>query len=190
MDLFHRARLVRLRSHLDKYLMAEDDEKHVCQDRQGASYNARWAVELVEWPHPLVRLKSRHDLYLTASNEPFLFGIAGRKVIQTAPTRLDSSVEWEPIRDGLQVMFKTPNGRFLRANGGLPPWRNSVTHYTPHRAIASTWILWDVHILDITLPLPSTIPSAALDPPPGPDRVSQSSLPSDVSPRLSKTEVL
>ncbi|XP_073107277.1 uncharacterized protein [Elaeis guineensis] len=187
MDLFHRARLVRLRSHLDKYLMADEDEKHVFQDRQGACYNVRWAVELVEGRHPWVRLKSRHDLYLTASNEPFLLGIAGRKVIQAAPTRLDSSVEWEPIREGFQVMLKTRAGRFLRANGGLPPWRNSVTHYTPHRSIAPTWILWDVHILDITLPSPSTSPTVALDPPPEPDRVSQSS-PSDVSLGLSKTE--
>ncbi|XP_038990457.1 uncharacterized protein LOC103721972 isoform X2 [Phoenix dactylifera] len=188
MDLFHRARLVRLRSHLDKYLMAEDDQENVCQDRRGASYNARWAVELVEGPHPLVRLKSRHDLYLTASNEPFLLGCAGRKVIQTAPTRLDSSVEWEPIREGFQVMLKTRDGRFLQANGGLPPWRNSVSHYPPHCSIAPTWILWDVHILDITTPSPSTSPSVALDLPPEPDRCSQSSRPSDVSLRLSKIE--
>ncbi|RHN41155.1 hypothetical protein MtrunA17_Chr8g0363011 [Medicago truncatula] len=46
----------------------------------------------------------------------------GQKVIQTLPRRLDSSVEWE----GAQVKLKTRYGNFLRGNGGLLPWRNSV----------------------------------------------------------------
>ncbi|MCI20033.1 hypothetical protein A2U01_0041194, partial [Trifolium medium] len=48
----------------------------------------------------------------------------------SASRRLDSSVEWEPVR----------YGNFLIANGGLPPWRNSVTQ---------DWILWDVDVLEI-----------------------------------------
>lgn len=107
MELFHRAKTVRLRSHHDKYLTAEEDEESVTQDRNGASKSARWTVEFPENTDNIVRLKSCYGKYLTASNQPFLLGMTGRKVLQTLPRRLDSSVEWEPVREGNQVKLRT-----------------------------------------------------------------------------------
>ncbi|PON59465.1 Actin cross-linking [Parasponia andersonii] len=153
MELFHKARVVRLRSHHDKYLLADDDEETVVQDRNGSVRNARWSVELVQHANVL-RFKSCYGKYLTASNMPFLLGMTGKKVLQTLPNRLDSSIEWEPIREGFQVRLKTHYGQFLRANGGLPPWRNSITHDIPHRTSTQDWILWDVDVIEIRVPSP------------------------------------
>ncbi|KAJ6981119.1 hypothetical protein NC653_024494 [Populus alba x Populus x berolinensis] len=149
MDFFNKAKAVRLRSHHEKYLLAEDDEESVIQDRDGSSKTARWIVELVPGSDFIIRLKSCYGKYLTASNQPFLLGMTGRKVLQTLPRRLDSSVEWEPVREGGQMKLKTRYGNFLRANGGLPPWRNSVTHDIPHRTSTQDWVLWDVDVLEI-----------------------------------------
>ncbi|CAN6486946.1 unnamed protein product [Victoria cruziana] len=169
MDLFNKAKAVRLRSHHDKYLYAEQDEESVCQDRSGASRNARWTVELVEKSN-VIRLKSCFGRYLTASNEPFLLGVTGRKVLQTLPRRLDSSVEWEPIREGFNVKLKTRYGNFLRGNGGLPPWRNSVTHDVPHRTATQDWVLWEVDVVEIRLLAPSPLPSQNMSSQPYPSR--------------------
>ncbi|KAJ9187560.1 hypothetical protein P3X46_003001 [Hevea brasiliensis] len=149
MEFFHNAKAVRLRSHHDKYLHAEEDEESVSQDRSGSSKNARWYVELVPGSDTIIRLKSCYGKYLTASNNPFLLGMTGRKVLQTLPRRLDSSVEWEPIRDGTHIKLKTRYANFLRANGGLPPWRNSVTHDIPHRTATQDWVLWHVDVVEI-----------------------------------------
>lgn len=149
MELFHKAKAVRLQSHHEKYLTAEEDEESVTQDRNGASKNAKWVVEFVEKTENVIRLKSCYGKYLTASNQPFLLGMTGRKVLQTLPNRLDSSIEWEPIREGHQVKLRTRYGQFLRGNGGLPPWRNSVTHDIPHRTKTQDWVLWDVHVVEI-----------------------------------------
>ncbi|KAH7836328.1 hypothetical protein Vadar_034732 [Vaccinium darrowii] len=152
MELFHNAKAVRLRGIHGKYLSAEEDEESVIQDRNGSSKNARWTVEFL--PHVsdsnIIRLKSCYGKYLTASNVPFLLGMTGRKVLQMAGG-LNSSMEWEPIREGNQVKLKTRYGKFLRANGGLPPWRNSVTHDVPHRTATQDWVLWDVDVVEILL---------------------------------------
>lgn len=151
MELFKNAKTVRMKSHHDKYLLADDDEEHVLQDRDGSIRNARWTVEIPNagGGEAVIRLKSMHGRYLTASNEPMLFGMTGRRVTQSLPRRPDSSVEWEPIRDGFQVKLKTRYGHFLRANGGLPPWRNSITHDIPHRTSTQEWILWDIEIVEV-----------------------------------------
>ncbi|XP_068648431.1 uncharacterized protein [Aristolochia californica] len=153
MELFHKAKAVRLRSHHDKYLLAEENEETVCQDRNGSSRKTRWTVEFLEGGQ-LLRLKSSYGRYLTASNVPFLLGMTGRKVLQTIPPRLDSSLEWEPVREGFHVKLKTRYGYFLRANGGLPPWRNSVTHDIPHRSSTQDWVLWEVDIVEIQVDSP------------------------------------
>lgn len=156
MDLFQKARAVCLKSSHDKYLIAEENEESVAQDRRkGSSKSAKWTVELVENADHIIRLKSCYGKYLTASNQPFLLGMTGRKVLQTLPSRLDSSVQWEPIRENGAIKLKTRYGQFLRANGGLPPWRNSVTHDIPHRTATQDWILWEVHVLEEQLPAPA-----------------------------------
>ncbi|CAN1151356.1 hypothetical protein LINPERHAP2_LOCUS18139 [Linum perenne] len=160
MDLFHKAKVVRLRSHHDKYLHADEDEESVLQDRIGSSKNAKWTVEPVPGSESLIRLKSCYSKYLTASNHPFLLGMTGRKVLQTSPRRLDSSVEWEPVREGAQIKLRTRYGNFLRANGGLPPWRNSVTHDIPHRTATQDWVLWDIDVVEIQVLSPAAKASA------------------------------
>ncbi|KAG4208635.1 hypothetical protein ERO13_A03G145700v2 [Gossypium hirsutum] len=164
MDLFLNAKAVRLRGHHDKYLVAEEDEESVSQDRNGSSKSARWTVEFVPGSENIIRLKSFYNKYLTASNQPFLLGMTGRKVIQSLPRRLDSSVEWEPIKVGSQAKLKTRYHNFLRANGGLPPWRNSVTHDIPHRTATQDWVLWDVDIVEIQVQSPGSGPRPSAPP--------------------------
>ncbi|KAJ8574341.1 hypothetical protein K7X08_026146 [Anisodus acutangulus] len=180
MDLFYKAKAVRLRSYHEKYLLAEEDEETVIQDRDGASRNATWTVEFINngGKNNIIRLKSCYGKYLTASNQRFLLGMTGRKVLQTLPHRLDSSIEWEPIREGNQVKLRTKHGQFLRANDSIPPWRNSVTHNIPHRTSTQDWILWDVDVVEILVHSP-----APREPPPliyheESDLVSESSSPS------------
>ncbi|KAK4773861.1 hypothetical protein SAY87_028880 [Trapa incisa] len=155
MEFFQNAKAVRLRSRHDKYLMAVEDEESVAQDRNGSSSAAKWTVEFVLNSESIIRLKSCYGKYLTASNQPFLLGMTGRKALQTLPRRLDSSVEWEPVRDGTHIKLRTRYGNFLRANGGLPPWRNSITHDVPQRTATQDWILWDVDVVEILVQSPT-----------------------------------
>lgn len=187
MEIFRKAKTVRLRSHHDKYLLAEDDEESVFQDRNGTCKNAKWTVEILE-NAGVLRLKSCYGKYLSASNMPYFFGVTGKKVVQSLPKRLDASLEWEPVRDGIQVKLKTRYGHYLRANGGMPPWRNSITHDIPHRSSTQDWILWDVDIVEFqksaTTPdqpvpaharaparLSTPSPARAQQPPPPPQHV-------------------
>ncbi|CAK9180386.1 unnamed protein product [Ilex paraguariensis] len=150
MEFFNKAKSVRLRSHLGKYLVADDDEETVRQSSNGSSRKARWTVEFVEGNSHVIRLKSFHGKYLTASDEPFLLGMTGKKVVQTIPTTMkDNSIEWEPIKEGFEVKLRAKGGKFLRANGATPPWRNSITHDLPHRTATQSWVLWEVDVVDI-----------------------------------------
>nr|ACN39824.1 unknown [Picea sitchensis] len=161
MEFFDKAKSVRLRSHHDKYLWADEDEETATQDRDGARPNARWRVEFIEGSS-MIRLKSCYNKYLTATEIPFLLGMTGKKVLQTVPPRLDSSVEWEPIKDGFHVKLKTRYGNYLRANGGPPPWRNRVTHDIPHRTATQDWIFWEVDVMEIVIP-PTRSPPTPVD---------------------------
>lgn len=154
MEFFNKAKAVRLRSHLGKYLVANDDEETVRQSHNGSSSEARWTVEFVQDNCHLIRLKSCYNKYLTASEEPFLFGLTGKKVVQTSTSassseNSDRCIVWEPVTSGFEVKFRTRDGKFLRANGGTPPWRNSITHDVPHRTATQDWVLWGVDIVDI-----------------------------------------
>ncbi|CAL5185831.1 unnamed protein product [Lathyrus oleraceus] len=150
MEFFLKAKVVRLRSHHDKYMLANEDQENVYQDRNGCYDNAKWTVELLgSNNNNVIRLKSCYGKYLTASNMPFLLKSTGKQVLQTLPKRLGSSVEWEPIRDGVQVKLRTRYGQYLRGNGGLPPWRNTITHDLPRRTATVNWILWDVDIVEL-----------------------------------------
>ncbi|KAL0807338.1 hypothetical protein Bca101_099830 [Brassica carinata] len=127
--------------------MAEEDVESVTQERNGSDKRARWTVEPVRGSFEAIRLKSCYGSYLTASNERFLLGATGRKVVLSKLSGLDSSVEWEPVREGSKVKLKTRQGHFLRGNGGLPPWRDSVTHDSRR---SSDSFLWDVDVLETT----------------------------------------
>ncbi|KAJ4869268.1 hypothetical protein Rs2_49183 [Raphanus sativus] len=162
MEFFHDAKAVRMRSAHEKYLMADEDEETVTQERNGSDKRARWTVEPVRGSFEVIRLKSCYGSYLTASNEPFLLGATGRKVVLSKPSGLDSSVEWEPVREGSKVKLKTRHGRFLRANGGLPPWRNSVTHNSRQSSNSS---LWDVDVIEILVETTSPALALATTPP-------------------------
>ncbi|GLT29310.1 hypothetical protein SLA2020_041840 [Shorea laevis] len=58
MDFFHNAKAVRLCSHHDNFLLAEEDEESITQDRNGSFKNTRWTVEFVSGSQSIIRLKS------------------------------------------------------------------------------------------------------------------------------------
>lgn len=148
MEFFNK-KAVRLRSHLDKYLVADEDQQSVRQSSKGSTRRARWIVEIVDTNSHVIRLRSCYGRYLTASSSPFLLGMTGNKVLQTVPDNLkDFSIEWQPIRDGFQVKIRGFGGKYLRANGATFPWRNSVTHDNPPGS-TNNWILWSVEGVDI-----------------------------------------
>lgn len=153
MEFFNKAKVVKLRSHLNKFLVADDDEQTIRQSRNGSSVRARWTVETVEGRNHVIRLKScSSGKYLTPSNEPFLTGMTGKKVVQDIQAnKRDTSIEWEPIKEGELVKLRAKGGKFLRGNGGTPPWRNSVTHDLPQRTATQDWVLWGVDVVDIVL---------------------------------------
>lgn len=193
MEFFRRAKAVRLRSQHKKYMVAEEDEEGVKQSRTGSSKAARWVVEPVEGKPDRIRLKSCQSWkYLSASDEHFLLGMTGKKVLQSSPRlRRDAAVEWEPIKEGVHVKLRTHRGNFLRANGGIPPWMNSVTHDVPSRSATQDWILWTVDVLEVdyesTVGMEASIGSNVVDPDPGrgSDGLSRSS---SYSSSVSKTE--
>lgn len=148
MEFFNSANVVRLQSHLGKYLQATDDQEFVRQTRNGTTVHVRWTVDLVPGKPHVIRLKSCFGKYLTASDDPFILGTAGKKVVQQADPA-DGSAEWEPRKDKFFVKLRTRAGMFLRANGGAPPWRNSVTHDVPRRTSTQEWVLWSVDVVDI-----------------------------------------
>ncbi|KAF8088431.1 hypothetical protein N665_0543s0039 [Sinapis alba] len=151
MEFFQKDKIIRIRnSHVNKYLSAEDDEETVTLDRNGETKTARWTVEPVQDSHNVIRLKSCYGKYLTASNERFLLGATGKKVTQSNPSQDDdSSVELEPVREGSKIKLKTRYGNYLRAHGGLPPWRNSVTH--DHMSATQDSISWDVDVVEFLI---------------------------------------
>nr|AAT68338.1 hypothetical protein At1g69900 [Arabidopsis thaliana] len=153
MEIFRDAKSVRLRSyaHHGKYLIADDDEEGVIMGKNGSSKEARWRVEMVPGSEKAIRLKSCHGGYLTASNERFLLGATGHKVVQSRKIRADEPAgEWEPVKEGSRVKLRSRNGgNYLRANEGVPPWRNSVTHDLPNRSATQSSVVWDVDVVDI-----------------------------------------
>lgn len=155
MEFFQKAKSVRLKSNHDKFLHADPDQESVYQDRSGSTKTVKWTVEFPEGIDNVIRLKSCYGKYLTALDEQHLFGVTGQKVVQSLPSKLDSLVEWEPIKEGSVVKLKTRYGNYLRANSGLPPWRNSVTHDIPHRH--QDWILWTVDTVELLPESPDEI---------------------------------
>lgn len=148
MELFSKAKAVRLRAHNDKYLVADQDNQTIRQTRNRTSPKAIWVVEAMDGG---IRLKSLvHGRYMSASDLPFLLGVTGNKVVQVGAEKASEwMVKWEPVREGFQVKLRSWCGTYLRGNGGTPPWRNSVTHDHPHTSATGKWILWDVEGVDL-----------------------------------------
>ncbi|CAN8313146.1 unnamed protein product [Cochlearia groenlandica] len=176
-EFFQKAKTVRLRNSHNKYLTAEEDEETVTQHKNGSTKNARWTVEPIRDSFHVIRLKSSYGKYLTASDERFLLGATGKKVVQSKQIRLDSSVEWEPVREGSRIKLMTRYGNYLRANAGLPPWRNSVTHDNPHLSAIQDSVTWDVDVVEILTHVAAEIET----PPPPPPHRRPTSYPSSVS---------
>ncbi|GAB4852768.1 hypothetical protein Ancab_016976 [Ancistrocladus abbreviatus] len=151
MEFFRGAKAVRLKGQHNRYLIAKDDEETVRQSGNGSSRNARWIVEFVEGKKNAIRLRSCHWKYLCASDDAFLLGLTGKKVLQVSSRmKTDPSVEWEPLKDGAYVKLRSWEGMFLRANGlMMPPWKDSVTHDSPNLTATQDWILWRVDVLEI-----------------------------------------
>ncbi|XP_059284741.1 uncharacterized protein LOC132038031 [Lycium ferocissimum] len=184
MEFLHKAKYVRLKSHHMKFLHANSDQKNVFQHRHRTSKTAKWTVEFPEGVDNVVRFKSCYGKYLMATDEQFLLGVTGLKVVQNLPIKLDSSIEWEPIKvESSLVKLKTSYGKYLRANGGLPPFRNSITHDVPYRH--QDWILWEVDIIELLPEPPKNIsqPESLHDDLESPKNISQSkSLRDDLEP--------
>ncbi|RDX85396.1 hypothetical protein CR513_33415, partial [Mucuna pruriens] len=145
MEYFNKAKGVKLRSHMGKYLVGDEGDDKLRQSRKGSTRKAIWEVELVKGKSHRVRLRSSNGRYLTATDAPFLLGVTGNKVVQANfDGGLEWKFEWEPIRDGSHVKLRSWCGKYLRGNGGTLPWRNSITHDDPSTSVTYNWILWDV----------------------------------------------
>ncbi|KAL2898445.1 Laminin subunit beta-4 [Bienertia sinuspersici] len=150
MEILQRAKVFRLKcSHHSKYLTADEDEERIKQDRDKSSNRARWYYELVEGKTNVIRLRNCWSYrYLSASENPFLLGMTGKKVVQTIIQ--GSALEWEPVKEGPYIKLKSHTGTYLRANPKVPPWRNSVTHVeSDHWTATDNMILWIIDIVEI-----------------------------------------
>ncbi|KAK9668711.1 hypothetical protein RND81_13G080300 [Saponaria officinalis] len=150
MEFFKRAKVCRLKcGHHNKYLTGDGNDDTVRQSSKQSSTNAHWVIEPVEGKSNAVRFRScQTHKYLATIDEPFLTGMTGKKLAQRL--RLDSTVEWEPLKEGQYIKLKSHVGTLLRANSGLPPWRNTVTHDVPaHWSGSENTVLWIVDIVEI-----------------------------------------
>lgn len=154
MELFQNAKAVRFRSVKDRYLVAETDQETVTQDRDGTNNKSVWTVESGN-DENFIRFKSCYGTYLAATSTTFVPWVAGKFVVkQVIPDPIDMTMtEWEPLRDGFQVRLRSRAGTLLRPNGGLPPWRNTVTHDVP-RTRSEEKVLWSVDVTEV-LPAPT-----------------------------------
>jgi hypothetical protein len=83
MEVFQKAKAVKTRSHMEKYLVADDDRKKVRRSCNGSSRKVVWFIELVEGKSHAIRLKTCFGTYLTATDVAFLLVMTGCKVLQT-----------------------------------------------------------------------------------------------------------
>ncbi|XP_031488517.1 uncharacterized protein LOC116256318 [Nymphaea colorata] len=133
MEFFCEAEAVRLRSHNNKFLCVTDDGRSLRLSRNGNAKEAVWQVVCVslDYRRPILRLKSRAvGCFLKATDAVALMrGIkVGGKVVPCWSDPMDFSLDWEPRREGFQVVLMSrKNGGFLRPHSGPSPWRNAVT---------------------------------------------------------------
>lgn len=72
---------MKIRRHLEKYLVANDDRKKVRQSRNGSLWRAVWFIELVEGKSHAIRLRTYYGMYLTATDLVFLLVMTRCKVL-------------------------------------------------------------------------------------------------------------
>ncbi|GAB4829205.1 hypothetical protein Ancab_018870, partial [Ancistrocladus abbreviatus] len=88
----------------------------VSQSRNLSSHRAIWMVEQSNKPYTIKLKNYATGLYLTASDSPFLLGVTGKKVVQSAANGDNSvSAEWEPVTDGFQVKLRTRERKFFES---------------------------------------------------------------------------
>ncbi|CAN6441899.1 unnamed protein product [Victoria cruziana] len=170
MEFFCEAEAVRLRSHNNKFLCVKDDGRSVRLSRNGSAKEAVWQVVCIslDYRRPILRLKSRTaGCFLKATEAVALMrGIkGGGKVVMCWSDPMDFSLDWEPRREGFQVVLKSrKTGGFLRAHTAPSPWRNAVTleptlgKPTPAAVSIQQCFLWEVEPADAE-PAPSLLVS-------------------------------
>ncbi|URE05546.1 hypothetical protein MUK42_21273 [Musa troglodytarum] len=174
MDIFAGARVIRLRSAYQKYLVAKEDTTRVGMDQDGFSDGARWTVEIIANEQRL-RLRSSWNRYLAADN---------KTVSQQLPDRVGARGDWQPLDVGHHVLLRCNDVDYLRAQERHLPWRGSVTLRTPSWQRSRTPFYWDVEILEAEhLPLLPPPQAEAPAPPSMAARPSSSSVPAGPSDR-------
>ncbi|KAF8719332.1 hypothetical protein HU200_024034 [Digitaria exilis] len=148
MELFEKANLVRLRSHLGTYLCAADDGEAVSHGYRRNSRGTVWAVELAGDKY--VRLQGQRGLYLGAADPAAALDAAtlSCRVVQGLPfTPNDSAFLWTPRREEKEepgagcLTLSGPLGRLLRASFGETPRDNAVTLDFEVEPEESTWVV-------------------------------------------------
>nr|XP_018681639.1 PREDICTED: uncharacterized protein LOC108952822 [Musa acuminata subsp. malaccensis] len=167
MDFFAGARVIRLRSFYQKYLVAKEDTTRVGMDQDGFSDGARWTVEIIANEQRL-RFRSSWNRYLAADNNT---------VSQQLPDHVGVRGDWQPLAVGPHVLLRCNDADYLRAQDRHLPWRASVTLHTPSWQRSRAPFYWDVEILEAehppllpppqaAAPAPSSMALQRLPPPP------------------------
>ncbi|CAL9752623.1 unnamed protein product [Musa acuminata subsp. burmannicoides] len=151
MDFFAGARVIRLRSFYQKYLVAKEDTIRVGMDQDGFSDGARWTVEIIANEQRL-RFRSSWNRYLAADNNT---------VSQQLPDRVGVRGDWQPLAVGPHVLLRCNDADYLRAQDRHLPWRASVTLGTPSWQRSRAPFYWDVEILEAEHPPLLPPPQAA-----------------------------
>ncbi|KAJ8506564.1 hypothetical protein OPV22_007450 [Ensete ventricosum] len=170
MDFFAGARVIRLRSFNQRYLMAMEDMTHVDIDEDGSSDGARWTVEIIANEQRL-RLWSSWNRYLASDH--FM-------VSQQLPDRVGFGNHWQPLADGPHVLLRLNDVRYLRAAELPMPWLVNVNLGTPWWDRSWAPFYWDVEIIEAEHP-PLLPPSQAAAPTPSSTAVGPSSAPAGPS---------
>ncbi|CAL9051445.1 unnamed protein product [Musa banksii] len=154
MEFFTDAKVVRLRSFCNNYLLAAQDKSSVIQDADGSLVGTRWTVEVI------TNVKNKRRLRLRSWCGHYLAAVD--PVLKQLPDPLSMNVEWEPVEGGLGFLFRCYLFRYLRVYDeddlndsvavGIPWGRDSMECY-----------LWHVEILE-RLPCPPPSRAAKASP--------------------------
>ncbi|XP_058193350.1 uncharacterized protein LOC131310381 isoform X2 [Rhododendron vialii] len=102
----------------------------------------------------VVRLRSKNNKYLFAGEDKISVTLVESDSSENVRWTVEFSYESDDIfrlkscygsKDWVKLI--TRDGSFLRANGGLPPWKDTVTHDVPWAF--QDLVLWDVQPVEI-----------------------------------------